>query len=103
MRRGEIRWYKFPQPDKQRPVLILSRSSVISYLNEVTIAPITSTIRDIPSEVLLTKADGVLKNCAVNFDHIQTISKAKLGALIATLSPEKMENVRRAVIFALEL
>jgi mRNA interferase MazF len=103
MRRGEIRWYKFPQPDKQRPVLILSRNSVIGYLNEVTIAPITSTIRDIPSEVILTKADGVPKDCAINFDHIQTVSKAKLGSLIATLSPEKMLIARRAITFALEL
>jgi mRNA interferase MazF len=103
MRRGEIRWYKFPHPDKQRPVLILSRSSVISYLNEVTIAPITSTIRDIPSEVPLTKADGVPRECAINFDHIQTVAKAKLGPLIATVSPEKMEQVRRAIVFALEL
>ena len=103
MRRGEIRWYKFPQPDKQRPVLILSRNSVIGYLNEITIAPITSTIRDIPSEVPLTKADGVPKDCAINFDHIQTVSKAKIGPLIATLSSEKMQGARRAVVFALEL
>ena len=103
MRRGEIRWYKFPQPDKQRPVLILSRTSVIDYLNEVTIAPITTTIRDIPSEVRLTKADGVAKECVINFDHIQTISKAKLGPVIATLAPVRLQEVRRAVLFALEL
>ena len=103
MRRGEIRWYKFPQPDKQRPVLILSRTSVIDYLNEVTIAPITTTIRDIPSEVRLTKADGVAKECVVNFDHIQTISKAKLGPVIAALSPVRLQEVRSAVLFALEL
>jgi mRNA interferase MazF len=103
MRRGEIRWYKFPQPDKQRPVLILSRTSVIGYLNEVTIAPVTTTIRDIPSEVMLTMADGLAKECALNFDHIQTVSKAKLGPLIATLSPVRMDEVRRAVLFALEL
>jgi mRNA interferase MazF len=103
MRRGEIRWYKFPQPDKQRPVLILSRASAIDYLNEVTVAPITSTIRDIPSEVVLTKADGVPKECAINFDHIQTVSKAKVGPLITTVSPDRLEEVRKAVAFALGL
>lgn len=54
MRRGEVRWYSFRVPDKRRPVLILTRNSAIHFLTGVTIAPITSTIRDIPSEVLLT-------------------------------------------------
>ncbi len=55
MKRGEIRWYKFKAPDKKRPVLILTRDSIIKYLGEVTVAPVTSTVRDIPSEVLLTR------------------------------------------------
>jgi mRNA interferase MazF len=48
MNRGEVRWYKFNKPDKKRPVVILTRNSAIEYLGEVTIAPITSIIRDIP-------------------------------------------------------
>jgi hypothetical protein len=59
MRPGEVRWYRFSRPDKNRPVVILTRDSALDFLGEVTIAPITSTIRDIPSEVLLTKADGM--------------------------------------------
>lgn len=59
MERGEIRWYRFPDPDKKRPVLLLTRDSVLEYLGEVTIAPITTTIRDIRSEVLLTPEDGM--------------------------------------------
>ena len=55
MKRGEIRWYKFAHPDKKRPVLILTRDSILEYLGEVTVAPVTSTIRDIPSEVALAK------------------------------------------------
>ena len=54
MRRGEVRWYTFAQPDKRRPVVILSRDAVLDYLGEVTVAPVTSTIRDIPSDVLLS-------------------------------------------------
>jgi mRNA interferase MazF len=72
MRRSEIRWYKFHPPDKNRPVLILSRNPVIEYLGEVTIAPVTTTIRDIPSEVLLTKADGLPRECVVNCDHLHS-------------------------------
>jgi len=103
MKRGEVRWYKFQPPDKKRPVLILTRDSVLEYLGEVTIAPLTSTIRDIPSEVLLTRQDGVRKDCAVNCDHIQTVSKGKVGALVTTLAPEKLVQVRDAIRFALDI
>ncbi|KUO39932.1 MAG: PemK family transcriptional regulator [Hadesarchaea archaeon DG-33] len=103
MKRGEIRWYKFKAPDKRRPVLILTRDSILEYLGEVTVAPITSTVRDIPSEVSLSRDDGMPRDCAINFDHIQTVSKGKIGSLIATLSLEKLKQVREAIIFALNL
>lgn len=103
MKRGEIRWYKFKAPDKKRPVLILTRNSILEYLGEVTVAPVTSTIRDIPSEVLLTKSDGIPRECAINFDHIQTVSKNKVGSLIAVLSPERLKEVREAILFSLDL
>ena len=103
MKRGEIRWYKFKAPDKKRPVLILTRDSTLEYLAEVTIAPITSTVRDIPSEVFLSKQDGMTKDCAINFDHIQTVSKGKMGSLITTLSTDKLEQVRAAIEFAMDL
>ena len=103
MKRGEIRWYKFKSPDKKRPVLILTRNSVLEYLGEVTVAPITSTIRDIPSEVLLSRSDGMPRDCVVNFDHIQTVSKSRIGSLISVLSPERLEEVREAILFSLNL
>ena len=103
MKRGDIRWYKFHHPDKQRPVLVLSRNSVIGYLNEVTVAPVTSTIRDIPSEVFLTRLDGMPRDCAVNCDHIQTVAKSKVGGTIASLSNARMAEVGRAIKFALDL
>jgi mRNA interferase MazF len=101
MKRGEVRWYKFSKPDKRRPVVILTRNSAIEFLGELTIAPVTSTIRDIPSEVFLTEEDGMPKNCAVNLDHIQTVSKAKIGSLITTLNPARMSELWSAALFAL--
>jgi mRNA interferase MazF len=101
MKRGEIRWYKFSRPDKNRPVVILTRDSALGFLGEVTVAPITSTIRDIPTEVLLTEEDGMPRDCAVNLDHIQTVSKGKIGPLITTLSSDKMSELRSALLFAL--
>jgi mRNA interferase MazF len=103
MKRGEVRWYKFKHPDKKRPVVILTRNSILEYLGEVTIAPVTSTIRDIPSEVLLSRLDGMHNDCAINCDHIQTVSKSNVGSMITSLSKEKLSEVRDAINFALNL
>jgi len=103
MKHGEVRWYKFALPDKKRPVLILTRDSVLEYLGEVTIAPITTTVRNIPSEVFLAAADGMPQGCAINCDHLQTVSKGKLGTLVTSLSKVKMVEVARAIRFALDI
>jgi mRNA interferase MazF len=103
MKRGEIRWYRFQTPEKKRPVLILTRTAILRHLGEVTVAPLTTTIRDIPSEVVLTTEDGVPRDSAVNCDHIQTVSKSRLGPVITALSKEKMQQVSEAIRFALAL
>ena len=103
MRRGEVRWYRFPHPDKRRPVLVLTRDSIISSLGEVTVAPVTTTVRGIPSEVALSADDGMPRECAVNCDHLQTVPRGTLGALVTSLPAGKMERVARAVRFALAL
>lgn len=100
MNRGEIRWYRFQKPDKRLPVLILTRDSALQYLGEVIIAPITTTIRDIPSEVLLGAAEGMPHECAINLDHVQTVSKGRIGSLISTLPKSKLTQVRAALLFA---
>ncbi len=102
MRRGEIRWYTFQPPDKRRPVVILTRDSALNFLTGITIAPITTTIRQIPSEVLLTPDDdGVLTPCVVSLDNVQTVPKERLGPLLTKLTADRMEQVERALGFAL--
>jgi mRNA interferase MazF len=86
---------------KKRPVLLLTRDSAFEFLGEVTVAPVTSTIRDIPSEVVLSTEDGMPRDCAINLDHVHTVSKSKLGAVITTLGPKRMLEVRSALLFAL--
>ena len=103
MKRGEVRWYTFEPPSKRRPVLILTRDSAIGYLHALTVAPITSTIRDIPSEIVLGQDDGLLTDCAASLDNTQTVPKARLGALVARLSSTRMAEVEEAIRFALGL
>ena len=103
MKHGEIRWYKFVKPDKKRPVRILTRDSVLEYLGEITVAPITITIRNIPSEVFLSKVDGMPRDCAVNCDHLQTVSKGKIGSLITSLTQATMADLGRSIRFTLDI
>jgi hypothetical protein len=64
VKQGDIYWYTFHAPDKRRPVLILTRDSAIVLLTSVTIAPLTTKIRDIGSEVLLTMEEDGVPGCA---------------------------------------
>lgn len=100
MRRGEIRWYTFAAPDKRRPVLVLTRDAVIDVLNEVIVVPATRTIRGIATEVVLMPLDGMPAACALNFDHLALGQRARLGALITTLSAERWPEAERALLIA---
>jgi mRNA interferase MazF len=100
VRRGEIRWYTFALPDKRRPVLILSRDSVLPHLNEIIVVPATRTIRGIDTEVVLTEDDGMPAACAVNLDHVSLARKERLGATITNLAESRWGEVERALLVA---
>ena len=99
--RGEIRLYAFPAPDKARPVLVLTRGSAITYLSRITVAPITSAIRGVPSEVVLGPDDGLKQPCAINLHNVVTVSKGGVGRRVAQLGDGRMNEVCRALGFAL--
>jgi mRNA interferase MazF len=99
--RGEIRLYQFAAPDKKRPALVLTRNSAIAYLSTVTVAPVTSTIRGVPSEVVLNEEDGMKSLCAVNLHNAVTVSQQRLGRRVAQLSAARMNEVCAALRFSL--
>ncbi|MEA3506044.1 MAG: type II toxin-antitoxin system PemK/MazF family toxin [Elusimicrobiota bacterium] len=103
MRRGEIWWANLPKPVGRRPVVLLSRDAAYSVRNAATIAEITSTIRDIPVEVLLGPDEGLPKKCVVNLDTLMTIRQKRLDTKICVLSKNKMEDINEAIKFALNL
>lgn len=98
--RGEVWLHEFKPPDKRRPVLILSRQRAIDLLNTVMVAPITSTIRGLPSEVVVGPAEGLKVASAVNLDHMHTVRKEELGNFVGSLGLEKMLAVCRALALA---
>ena len=98
--RGDVRLYEFASPDKVRPVLVLTRQSAIGFLNTVTVAAITSTIRSVASEVLLTEDDGMKKACAVNLYNLACVPTDHLGRKLTQLSEAKMQSVCKALGFA---
>ncbi len=99
--RGDVRLYLFAAPDKKRPVLVLTRNSAIRYLATVTVAPITSTIRGVPSEVILGEEDGMKSPCVVNLHNAITISQERLGKRLAQLNSSRMSEVCSALRFSL--
>ena len=101
MRRGEVYWYRFRSPDKRRPVVVLTRSDLLGHLGTVTVAAVTSTIRTVASEVALGVSDGLPRPCAVNLHNVFTVPKDEAGPYVATLSPDVMLRVDRALVFAL--
>jgi mRNA interferase MazF len=88
-------------PDKKRPALVLTRNSAIAYLSTVTVAPVTSTIRGVPSEVVLNEEDGMKSPCAVNLHNAVTVSQQRLGKRVAQLSSARMNEVCAALRFSL--
>ena len=100
LNRGEIWRYAFGRPDKRRPVLVLTRPEVIGLLHTVMVAPITSTIRGAPSEVVVGTAEGLKQASAVNLDHVQTVEKARLVGYVGHLGADKMREVCRALAIA---
>jgi mRNA interferase MazF len=99
--RGDVRLYEFAPPDKKRPVVVLTRDSAVPYLSTVTVAPITTAIRGVPSEVFLTEDDGMKTHCAVNLHNVVTVSQNRLGKRVAQLGSPKMAEICAALRFTL--
>ena len=101
MRRGEIWWAEVEPPAGRRPVVLLSRDEAYVVRSLIIVAPITTHIRHISSEVPLGADDGMPQNCVANLDTITTIPKDCLRNRLAALSPQKMKEVEAAIHFAL--
>ncbi len=99
-RRGEIWLYALKPPDKRRPVVVLTRESVLPLLRTAMVAPVTSTIRGLPSEVPVGVAEGLKRDSVVNLDWVQTVEQRRLKHYLGSLDDSKMAQVCRALAVA---
>jgi mRNA interferase MazF len=98
--RGEVWMYAFRSAGKERPVVVLTRQEVVDLLRTVMVAPVTSTIRGAPSEVIVGIEEGLKHESAVNLDHVQTVAKSGLKKRRGRLGTRKMQEVCRALNIA---
>ncbi len=101
MRQYEIRWADMPKPVGRRPVLLLTRSPAYSYLNKVIVAEITTTVRQIPQEILLGPREGMPQPSAANLDNIHVVPRSVLGELLGSVGVGRQREIKRALGYAL--
>ena len=103
MKRGEVWWAGLPPPTGRRPVVLLSRDEAYTIRALVIVSPVTTRIRQIPTEVPLGPDDGLPRVCVTNLDTIVTIQKATLKEFITALNFQKIQAVDAALHFVLGL
>ncbi len=99
--RGQIWQFSFQRPDKRRPVLVLTRADMVGRLDTVTVAPLTSTIRNVPTEVVVGHEVGLKHRAAINLHHVTTVPLAGLRTFVGSVDPAVMRAVRDALRTAL--
>ena len=92
---GEIWWAE--AADKRRPVLVVTRSDAVAVLTWIVIAPVTRTIRDIPTEIALGPDHGLAVECVASFDNLQPIRRSFLTDRVGVLSIDESDQICRAL------
>jgi mRNA interferase MazF len=98
--RGDV-WFADVPGDKRRPVVVLTRTSVLPRLTTILVAPVTTRVRQIPTEVSLGPAQGLARPCVANFDNILPLPKEKLIQHIGRLGRPELRRACAAARFAI--
>jgi mRNA interferase MazF len=99
--RGEVWWAEEPEIGR-RPVLVLTRDRAIDVLTSVLVAPVTRTVRDIPTEVPFDEGDGMPTACAVTLDNVRIVRRSLLTSRITALTTATMSRVCDALAVAVD-
>ena len=103
MRRGQIWWAGLPQPVGSRPIVILTRDSVLPSINGIVVTIVTRTIRQLPTEVVLGRRQGLPARCVANLDNILTVPRRRLIRLMGACDARKVEELNGALKTALDV
>jgi mRNA interferase MazF len=90
-------WRYEPDDDKSRPVLVVTRSEAVPVLTSIVVAPVTRTIRGIPTEIFLSEIEGLTEDCAASFDNLRTVRRAFLSARLGRLGPDASQSICNAL------
>jgi mRNA interferase MazF len=101
LKQYELWWASLPHPSGRRPVLLLSRDDAYEHLNKFVAVEVTTSIRHIPVEVPVGKAEGLSRRCVANCDNIRTVGRSALVKRIGQLGPDRRVEVKRAVGYSL--
>lgn len=99
--RGELWWGESPD-EKGRPFLIVSRDAANQVMQRVLVAPVTSRIRDVPSELAVGPQEGLPLDSAASFDNLQPFPKAMLVRRLGALGPDRQRDICRAAAATLD-
>ena len=102
MKQYEIRWAELPAPIGRRPVVLLTRTPAYEYLNRVIVAEVTTTIRGIPQEVPLGRAEGMRQRCVANLDNVHVVLASAVRERAGALAPKRHREIKRALGYALD-
>jgi len=103
VRRAEVWWAELPPPVGSRPVVILTRNTVLHSIDSIVVALVTRTVRGLPTEVVLGRRQGLPSRCVANLDNILTIPRHRLKRLMGACSTDKVEELNQAIKAAFEV
>jgi mRNA interferase MazF len=95
-RRGEVWWGEIEGVGR-RPFLVMTRTAAIPVLHSVLAAPVSRTIRDIPTELRLGTSDGMPTDCVASFDNLRVVAKAYLVGRQCSLDPMRLTEACEAL------
>jgi len=103
MKRAEVWWAELPSPVGSRPVVILTRDAVLHSIGSIVVALVTRTVRELPTEVILGRKQGLPVRCVANLDNILTVPRERLKRLMGACDASKVEELNQAIKAALDL
>lgn len=103
MKRGEVWWAELPPPVGSRPIVVLTRDSVLHKIDAVVVALITRTVRQLPTEVVLGRRQGLPVRCVANLDNILTVPRHRLKRLMGACDAAKIAELNQAIKAAFDV